>query len=181
MAAQLATGELYYYGARGLPRDQPRALNYFQRAADAGSVDGMCGVANMNLKGEGTVPLGHKNVSIAIDYYEKAAALGSIRALNGLGYMYFYGQEVDKNETKAFYYFLAAAETETDQDSLFNTAYCLEAGVGIEKDPVRAAYFYNVAAQKFGNFGSINALGIMYMQVCSVYILLLFSPFFCDI
>jgi len=27
----LATADLYYYGARGLPRDQPRALQYFSQ------------------------------------------------------------------------------------------------------------------------------------------------------
>ena len=33
VAAQLASADLYYYGARGLPRDQAQALGYFNRAA----------------------------------------------------------------------------------------------------------------------------------------------------
>ncbi len=36
----MAMGTLYYYGARGLPRDQPRALGYFERAADLGAPEG---------------------------------------------------------------------------------------------------------------------------------------------
>ena len=87
-------GDYYYFGARGLPRDQPRALGYYTRAAEAGNMHGMCGVAAMNLKGEGT----DKNISKAISMYERAAALGSVKALNGLGYIFFYGQEVPKNE-----------------------------------------------------------------------------------
>lgn len=102
MAAMTATGDLFYYGARGLPRDQPRALSYFQQAAELGSVDGLCGAANMFLKGEGTSPPGFKNATYAIELYERALAesSGSIRALNGLGYIYFYGlgDEVEKNE-----------------------------------------------------------------------------------
>ena len=97
-----ATGDLYYYGARGLPRDQTQALSYFQQAAALGSVEGLCGAANMYLKGEGTNPPGFKNATHAIELYEEALAgsTGSIRALNGLGYIYFYGlgDEVEKNE-----------------------------------------------------------------------------------
>lgn len=34
--------------------------------------------------------------------------------------MYFYGQSVPKNASKAFQYFLMAAAYETDADSIFN-------------------------------------------------------------
>jgi TPR repeat protein len=74
----------------------------------------MCGVAGMlakgevfftivslnvitisNLLGEGGADV---NITKAVLLYEEAASMGSIRALNGLGYMYFYGQGVAKNE-----------------------------------------------------------------------------------
>ncbi len=84
----LAMGDLYYYGARGLPRDHSQALQYYQQAANTGDASGICGVANMHLKGEGT----EKNISHAIGLYEVAASNGSIRAYNGLGYIYFYGK-----------------------------------------------------------------------------------------
>lgn len=38
--SMMAMGDLYYYGARGLPRDQVAALRYFEQAADLGSDDG---------------------------------------------------------------------------------------------------------------------------------------------
>jgi TPR repeat protein len=47
-------------------------------------------------QGEGT----EKNVTKAVDLYEEAAALGSVKALNGLGYIYFYGQALPKNEVR---------------------------------------------------------------------------------
>ena len=90
----LAMGDLYYYGARGMPRDQTLARQYFSDAASRGSLEGICGLAGMFLKGEG----GETNLTRAIELYESAATQGSIRALNGLGYLYFFGNDIEKNE-----------------------------------------------------------------------------------
>jgi TPR repeat protein len=51
----LAMADLYYYGARGVPRDQQRAMQYYLRTADKGDLTGMCGAANMYLRGEGII------------------------------------------------------------------------------------------------------------------------------
>lgn len=87
----LAMADIYYYGARGLPRDQQRAMQYYRMAAETGDLVGMCGAANMYLKGEGTSD-GEKNVTEAIRLYEAAVEGGSVSAMNGLGYLYFHGQ-----------------------------------------------------------------------------------------
>lgn len=157
----LAMGDLYYYGARGLPRDQPMALQYFNQAANLGDPQGMCGAAAMYLKGEGTPT----NVTKAVELYEKAAERNaSIRAYNGLGYLYFFGSQVPKNETKAFEYFQLAAQYGTDGDSLFNSGYCLENGIGVEKSLNRAIEHYTVAAKRTGHFDSIKTLAIFHME-----------------
>jgi SEL1 protein len=153
--------DLYYYGARGLPRDHGRALRYYDQAAALGDESGLCGAASMYLKGEGAPT----NITRAISLYENASAMGSIRALNGLGYMYFYGQSVPQNQTKAFEYFMAAAAYESDGDSLFNAAHCLENGIGVEKDVARAVQLYTVAANKLGSFNCIHTLAVMYQEV----------------
>ena len=89
-----------------------------------------------------------------------------MRALNGLGYIYFYGQGgLEKNSTKAFQYFLQAALTESDGDSLFNAAVCLHNGLGTQRDLPRAKAFYQIAAERFGHFGSVKALGTMLLEV----------------
>ncbi len=163
--SMLAMGDLYYYGARGLPRDQPQALRYFEQAASLGDPNGMCGAAGMYLKGEGT----EVNVSRAISLYENATLNGSVRAYNGLGYLYFYGSQVTKNESKAYEYFLLAAQYENDGDALFNAAYLLENGLGVEKDINKAVYFYSVAARRLGHFGSIRVLAHFYMEVSHLF------------
>lgn len=157
----VAMGDLYYYGARGLPRDQVQALDYYTQAANHGDASGMCGAANMYLKGEGAPA----NVPLAIEFYENATKNGSIRAYNGLGYLYFYGQQVPKNDTKAYEYFLEAAKYENDGDALFNAAFCLEHGYGTEVNMTKAVMFYHIAAQRLGHFGSFRVLSQFYMEV----------------
>ena len=49
--AMVNMGDLHYFGARGLPRDQIRALDYYSMAANAGNTQGMCCAAAMYLKG----------------------------------------------------------------------------------------------------------------------------------
>lgn len=60
---------------------------------------------------------------------------------------------------------MEGAEYQSDSDALVNAAYCLENGVGVEKDSVKAAELYAVAAKNFGNFEAAKSLGLMYMQV----------------
>lgn len=136
-------------------------MQYYSQAAAAGDPNGMCGAANMFLKGEGA-PV---NVSKAIELYESATANGSVRAYNGLGYLYFYGNQVEKNETKAFQYFLLAASFENDGDALFNAGYCLEHGIGVTANLSRAMHYYSLAAQKAGHFQSIKTMGQFTLEV----------------
>ena len=49
----------------------------------------MCCEAAMFLKGEG---MAERNTSRALELYTRAADMGSVKALNGLGFIYFYGQ-----------------------------------------------------------------------------------------
>lgn len=164
VAAMLAMGDLFYYGARGLPQDHGEALRYFRAAAAAGDPTAMCGVANMLLKGEGAP----QNVSAAVAWYENATRFDSVRAFNGLGYLYFYGQHVPQNYTRALSYFVRAASFESDGDALFNAAFCLEQGYGVAERTdatlAQAVHFYTVAATKLGHFGAIQTLGAMHLD-----------------
>ncbi len=167
--AMLTTAFLFYFGARGVMRNQPLALDYYDMAARAGNVDGMCGAANMFLKGEG----GPKNITKAIEYYENAINKSengvNVKAQNGLGYIYFYGNdEIEKNVTKAYEYFLASANLGVESDSIFNAAFCLENGYGVERDVFRALQLYITCANKFNHFDcSISAGRLIFNGVHS--------------
>lgn len=55
----------------------------------------------MGLQGEG-VP---KNLTLSLEYLNHAASNGNKEALNGLGFMYYNGNPMEKNLTKALEYF----------------------------------------------------------------------------
>ena len=84
----------------------------------------------MWLRAEG----GDANHSRAVELYERAAAAGSSRALNGLGYEYFFGHVLEKDEARAYGYFAEAARLGDSGDSLYNAGYCLEHGLGAARD-----------------------------------------------
>ena len=148
--AMLAVGNAHYWGTFGLRRDFDAALRLYQRAHDAGALQGTVAVAKMMLKGEGSLEgdgagapseerAGTRNLSKALAYYEDAANRSSSDALNGLGYLYFYGEPpVEKNETKALEYFRRAARL-GNGDGLVNAGLMLKGGIGCDKN-VTAAY-----------------------------------------
>ncbi|KAJ8600528.1 hypothetical protein CTAYLR_010710, partial [Chrysophaeum taylorii] len=155
--ALVATGDLLYWGGRGLARDHPRARRYFERAANAGHAHAQYLYASMLLRGEG----GEADHGTAIQFLERAARSGSVRALNGLGYEYFYGHHhLPKNLSKAYLYFSEAARLEPDGDSLFNAAHCLHHGLGVSRDSDRAASFYEKAARA-GHFDAAFELATL--------------------
>ena len=49
----MGLGSLYYYGARGMARDQARAFRWFERAALLGDPAGQAAAADLLMKGEG--------------------------------------------------------------------------------------------------------------------------------
>ncbi|CAM9636099.1 unnamed protein product, partial [Ectocarpus fasciculatus] len=158
--AMVNMGDLHYFGARGLPRDQAQALDFYNRAAAARNPQGICCAAAMYLKGEG---MEASNGTKAVEMYTEAAEMGSVKALNGLGYIYFHGTGgVETNQTKAFECFLNATLKDEDADSWYNAGFCLQNGLGVVIDLERAASFYKKAITKYGHFGSAFLLGNMY-------------------
>jgi TPR repeat protein len=45
--------DLYYYGARGMPRDHVQSYQHYERAAATGDSNALAKIASMRLKGEG--------------------------------------------------------------------------------------------------------------------------------
>ena len=160
--SMLAMGDLYYYGAHGLARDQAAAHRWYRTAGSAphNNPHGQVGVGNMLLKGEGV----KKNTTDAIIWYEKAGAQNDTRALNGLGFIYFVGGDVPQNQTKGYEYFKRAADKGDAGDSLFNAAHCLYEGQGVEKDVPAAIALFRRAGQEFGHFPSVCKMGVIAMM-----------------
>lgn len=158
--AMTAMGDLYYWGAHGLPRDHALAHAYYSRAARADHVAAQSALAGMLLKGEG----GPQDNASAILWFEKAAARNHTRALNGLGFAHFYGTGgVSENKSLALEFFERAAANEEDGDSVFNAGYCHALGLGTAPNLTRAIHYYEIAATKFGHFDAIFEMGKIWM------------------
>eukprot|EP00753_Platysulcus_tardus_P010887 PLAT3130.2.p1 GENE.PLAT3130.2~~PLAT3130.2.p1 ORF type:complete len:1075 (-),score=412.43 PLAT3130.2:1698-4922(-) len=137
----MAMADLYYYGNRGLPRDQAAAYDYFRRAADMGHPPAQTAVGNLLLKGEGVA----QNSTAALEWYEKAAETGQVRALNGLGFAYYFGNGVPQNYTTALHYFDRSAAL-GDNDARTNAAVCYLLGRGTQRNTTRARMLFEQAA-----------------------------------
>lgn len=155
--AMVASASLFYYGARGVPRDQARAFRLFQRASAMGNTEAETAMGNLLMKGEGC----ERNASAAVAYYERAAKKDDAEALNGLGYAYAHGHGVERiNLTTSLRYFERATETgRGSADSWFNAGYMHHEGMGTTPShDVAHAYWYEAAA-RFGHFDAIVSLG----------------------
>ncbi|KAJ0394631.1 hypothetical protein P43SY_006468 [Pythium insidiosum] len=157
--AMAAMGDLYYWGARGMPRDHDQAYSYFHRAAQGGHTAAQSALAGMLLRGEGA-PRDNEG---ALKWYRLAAAANHTRALNGLGFLHFEGAAgLPENKTMALELFERAAANEEDGDSLFNAGYCHANGLGTAVNWTRAIHYYDIAAKRFGHFDAILALGTIW-------------------
>lgn len=167
--AQEMMGDLFYWGARGVPRDHAAARGWFMRAADHGGVNALVAAASMLLKGEG----GPADNKIAVELYQEAQDKGSAKASNGLGYAYFFGQGgLEQNRTTALALFRRAmADGHAAGDSLAageaaaNAAYCilnghdsaLNGSVSLAQEQGRALYVR--CARSWGNFQCVYSSG----------------------
>lgn len=136
--AALNLGNLYYSGV-AVPRDYAKAAQYYQMAADKGSVQAICNLGYCYYYGR------HQAVDYGKAYgcFNMAGLMGSSNALYKLGDMYLNGRYVDKNEEIAFKIYERAAENvneweEVSADIDMRLGRCYLRGLGVEKDPVYA-------------------------------------------
>ena len=82
-------------------------------------------------------------------WYELAAKAGFAEAQRDLGYSYFYGQGVTKDEKKAVYWYKKAAVM-NDEKALYNLGLCYKHGDGVAQSNRWAKYYFDKAS-KFGH------------------------------
>lgn len=104
----LFTLALDYDVGRGVAKDLPRALAYYERAAEAGNEMAAYNAGQINLMGEGAVPA---NPVKGIRFLELSAKAKDPKALMTLGYMYEAGFKAkqDVNLSRDYYYRAEAA------------------------------------------------------------------------
>jgi TPR repeat protein len=93
--------------ASGGVRDASEALQWIQRAAQAGHAEAACQLAMSYASGSAALV---RNDALAFEWYSKAASAGSLRALLGRGHHLERGLGVEKNVADALECYQRAAE-----------------------------------------------------------------------
>ena len=156
-AAEMTAEELYLTGLDAYTAgDYEKAMEYFQKAADAGNVEGWRGLGNLYAQGLGV----KEDSSRALEYYRLAAAQGDAKSYYNLAIMYESGEAMEKDIGKAVEYY------EKSGSLGFSDAYATLAsmyyhGGEVEQDRVRAVEYYRKAAE-LGNASSCWTMGRLY-------------------
>ena len=127
-----------------LPQASPReALNLMTRAAEAGFVTAIFGLAQLHELGQAGL---HANLVEANRWYLRAAEAGSVDGQVAIATAYYLGRGTSKDAGQAARWFRIAAQG-GDVGAMYLYASMVESGDGIERDLKEARYWYGVAAR----------------------------------
>ena len=120
----------YMQGSFGYPKDEKKALSYFQKASYQYYKPASYNLGLLYLNGQGCV----KNVDKGLQELARAASLGHVKAQKKLGDAYYFGEITKKDLEAAYSYYLAAAEN-GDAYSMYSVGYMIvcKEKLGVDK------------------------------------------------
>jgi TPR repeat protein len=129
---------------REMPQPSDReAVRLMTRAADAGFVTAMVGLAELHEQGRAGLPV---NLSQSVLWQRRAAEAGSVDAQVALGTAYYLGRGAAKDLPLAARWYRLAAQG-GDVGAMYLYASMLEHGDGTARDLAEARYWYAAAAR----------------------------------
>ncbi len=131
------------FEGRGVPKDQPAAGRWFERAASLGLAPAQYRLGSMYEKGIGVT----RDPSAAKRWYLKAAEAGNARAAHNLAVMNAEPGAGAPNYSEAVKWFRKAAELGV-RDSQYNLAILYARGLGVDKDLGQSWLWFALAAQQ---------------------------------
>ena len=151
-AAKLFNLAYDYEEGNGVPKDNQKAFELFQKAANLGDINAMFETGAHYYFGKGTP----QDTSQAFAWCKKAAEKGQIYAMDWIGECYRDGEGVVQNIQKAIEWFEKSAEGGNGWASL-NLGRMYRDGTGVNKDFAKARSWFKKSA-KVNDAGSANAL-----------------------
>jgi eukaryotic-like serine/threonine-protein kinase len=156
--AQNALGVKYAAGEDGLPRDDTKAVEWYQKSAQQGFAKAETNLGDMYFYGRGGLA---KSSDQALSWYLKAAQQDFPDAQYRLGFMYERGIGADKDVQRAVkLYRSAASEGYADAENLLGILLAT-GGDGVPQDDAEAVVWYRKAADQ-GFAKAQKNLGDMY-------------------
>lgn len=144
---------------KGMPRDLPKALQWFLKAAEKGHAIAQHNAGVMYLGGGDGI---EQNFNKAISWFNKAAAQGYVESQFNLGLMYERGEGIKQDYAKALQWYRKAAEQEYP-DAQYNLGGLYLRGQGVKQDFAKAAKYFTAAADQ-GQPDAQNNLALMYYE-----------------
>lgn len=138
----------YNLGVMHLRREMPaasdsEALRLLTRAAEAGFVTAMMGLAELHEQGRAGLKV---DLVQAVQWQRRAAEAGSVDAQVALATAHYLGRGAPKDAAIAARWYRLAAQA-GDVGAMFLTASFYEHGDGVERNLAEARYWYAAAAR----------------------------------
>ena len=137
--------------------DPCRSMDWFMRAAEAGSVRGMKNIAAAYSIGQG-VPLDKK---VSAEWYSKAAEAGDVDSMCVLASILRNGDGVETDKVRAAELYRMAAET-GDMGAQYDLAFMLDSGEGIPQDREEAERYFRLSADQGDTDACLCMGGILF-------------------
>lgn len=159
--ATINLATLYFYGARGLQQDLPRAAALFHKAYELGASGGAYHLGHLYSHGIGV----RQDNDTAFRYLQEAANEGNTAAQNELAYMFLHGKGTVRDLDRAVTLFKSAAK-QGSMEAFYNLGVLHMQGGGsgkvLGKDPeYEVAHGYFQVAAHQGHTVSSHKLGHM--------------------
>ena len=148
----------YFYGRKGENKNFAKALEFYRKAANMGSLSAMNSIGYMYGTGAGVT----KNNAKALKWFRKSADQNYAEAERNLGIMYENGWGVEKDNNIAFEWYFKAAK-QGNAKAQRNLGVCYENGKGTALNYKSAVEWYLKAANK-GDAVAQSNLGTMYFR-----------------
>ena len=149
-------GRLYAIGARGLPRNEVSAVEWYRKGTAAGGRNAKAALAFALLDGRG-IP---SDLSEGLRLLKEAAANDQPNAMNRLGHQLLEGRITEKDPSEAARLFTKAAEA-GHVPSMVDLGKLYATGTGVSKDPASAAEWFGQAVRHNDGNGMVQ-LGWLY-------------------
>ncbi|KAH3745801.1 sel1 repeat family protein [Pelomyxa schiedti] len=149
-------GALYSCGRGGLAKDNNKAFQLFQRAADAEHARGTFNLGLCYSNGTGV----DKDITQALQLWRRSADAGNPRAILKLAFCYQHGQGVCRDSSQSILLLQRAADG-GDAGASCTLGVRYKNGDGVEVDVKRAVSLW-VKASDSGDATAMNNLGVSY-------------------
>ena len=150
---------IYANGYGDIKADKKKQIEWLNRGIESNVTDCMGLMAILCLAEDSTYKDIH-NPQRAVELLKKAINHGNGRAYYTMGYLYYEGKYLPKDDKKAFENWQKAVELK-NYDAASNLAYAYIDGVGCEKDEKKGIEMHKLAAENGSGF-SANKLFYCY-------------------